>query len=271
MKSDPFFYQDSKEDEVLNLNAGINFDVSAPRYSYMFDNLALLNSKSDIRSKVKASFKLSYVVLIIIAHLTLVATINIPIHGLDMAVPSHKKTLLKATLYTKKALQVNAPAVQPFIRKNTITQAKSTDITKYVSSKIKMPINKIHKDFSKAINKNIVSSIKSPKTKGVLHGQSLAEQSLSKLNASINEHAVVQASRESYNEYLEDKNSVDKSNNKFYPDYSKIKEIKLKSTSVDCNSAIKKNIVRLSGLMGGRVRCYSSPSLKNFLKSRNKH
>ena len=208
MKSDPFFYPDIKEDEVLDLNVCINYDFSVPHSA--FDTLVLKTSKLDIISKVKVPFKLTHVVLIIAVHLALVAAVNLSIDGLERSPPPHKKPLLKATLYFKKPIRVNSLEKKPIIEKNTVTKVKPTDVTKSELPKTKIPINKVHKEFSKAINKNIVSSIKPPKNKDVLYGQSLADQSLSKLRSSINEQAVHRASNESYNKYLSDKNSVNK-------------------------------------------------------------
>ncbi|MBA6302626.1 hypothetical protein [Colwellia sp. MB02u-14] len=273
MKSEPFFYPGIKDDEVLDTNFCFNYDINVP-YS-AFDNLVIKNSKSDIKSTVKVSCKLTHLVFIIAVHIALGAAFNLSKSGSKIQVTPYAEPKVRATLYYRTPAKAKVPETKSIIKKTTNAKLIPNKITKNQLPKIqsisKEKLKSTSKETSTFIKESLPSINSTEPHSNTLKSSSLAEQSLNKLRASINAQTLEQGLNEDYEEKLASENSIDKSINKFFPDSTKAEEIKLKNKNVDCNSGFQRGVAELSGLLGGRVKCYSTPSLKDFLKSRNKH
>lgn len=96
---------------------------------------------------------------------------------------------------------------------------------------------------------------------------SISQSALSKLQQRLSNQAQEHSSNDSFNQYLTDKNTIARSTTKL----NQLPEAKAKTKEVDCNaSAINTALTGLSYLLGGSVRCNSTPNLKAFLDKRAK-
>jgi hypothetical protein len=124
----------------------------------------------------------------------------------------------------------------------------------------------------KKLNSNLIKELKLTKDKlsvNSSNNKTMAFSALETLRNSIAKQSVENSSLDALNAYSKNKNFISKSNNKFLPSIDYVEEIKLQTKKVDCTSKVHKGISVVSGLMGGRIKCYSTPSLKDFLERKS--
>lgn len=180
------------------------------------------------------------------------ATLYFPPAKQQPAAVSPKKTLSKKADTVKieerkipvpEAKQVKEVAATHLVENEQVREEAKPETT--------LPLKK------QASNKKVLTSKSSTK--------SITQNSLDKLRNRLNNQALELSQNDSLNQYLTDKNTIERSTTKLY----EIPQAKAKKVEVDCNaSALNTAIMALSGLTGGSVRCNSMPDLKEFLKKR---
>jgi hypothetical protein len=204
--------------------------------------------------------------------------LSIIFHVLLFAIISQQFSQKKIIEINKKNKNkpIQATLYFPPIKEPESETIKEIETPKPKQSQVKelpvasLPTNKPNKPNKPKIEKKELTKVSiKPAIKEILTNEtstkSITQRTLEKLRNRLHNQAVLKSEQDSLDQYIADKNSIDRSSTKLYA----VPEAKAKKVEVDCNaSALSTAVVVLSGLTGGSFRCNSQPNLKAFLKKR---
>jgi hypothetical protein len=189
------------------------------------------------------------------------------------SLPSKKETKkvkpIQATLYFPPAkeqikvedeveVEVEVEKATPLIEKSEVFPEKS---------QVSMPVEKVtspaitNKKPQVMPNQQVINKVLTSDSST----KSISQSALSKLQQRLSNQAQEHSSKDSFNQYLTDKNTIARSTTKL----NQLPEAKATIKKVDCDANVLNTaIVITSGLLGGSVRCDSMPNLKAFLAKR---
>lgn len=226
--------------------------------------------KADADTKRNAISVVKYAVIVLLLHALLLFVLNNTV-TVSQITPIEYEAPIKATLYFPPKVNEVTEKEKPVIEtepEKVVEEATAVDPITEVNTETVLD-KVVHKltETPKEVKNKDLSPKESPAP--VIPNRNVSNRSLRNLKKSISQQMQEQALKQSYDEYIESRNSIPKSVNKFIPE-GEAPEFKVKKTYVDCSNVAVKGLKILSGILGGTMRCNTSPALKEFLKEREK-
>ncbi|WP_448564307.1 hypothetical protein [Thalassotalea ganghwensis] len=245
-------------------------------------DIALVNKNIDVRvtrnssSTKPAGNYLSLAIALHIAVLLVLVNLNKIKESKDLKISNvYQEPSIKATLYqysppTNKVKKehVNTLAVKTDdVTKDNLTKSESENRNKNDELKNKRLISASNTQSTNnaAVNKqrNLSNANPSQKT-----SPRFSKKMMSQLKDRYRAQMLDSLTQESYQDYHNKGKQMSQSITKYSPSADKLPELRLKDKQVDCQSAMTQGAAVVSELLGGRLKCNSTPNLRKFLQDR---